>query len=277
MLPIKKSVLLLIPIFMSLPSAGQQTASLRVTVVDTTGAAIPKAEVRVTGPTTLTGTAAQYGIVALGPLSTGKYDVTAGSRGFRSRTAPIVVKDGTNDVTIQLEVKPPSPDDIHILETFDTEIYLAQLQQAKEPGFCENPLPTDAHRYRLLWVPTFGHPILIRIDIKTDGKAELHIQSWSGQGGYEWGKPQITKMRELAPDEEADLFMTLADIGFWTLPATVENTNYIVLDGTEWIMEGVRDGKCHAIARYSSPLTSVFSQVILGDVAKLRPYYRQTR
>jgi len=79
----------------------------------------------------------------------------------------------------------------------------------------------------------------------------------------------------LRRDEEIDLFATLVDIGFWALPAQVDNTDTIVLDGTDWLIEGVKGvkgGKCHVVSRYSSPLTDVVSAQFLTNIAKLKPY-----
>jgi hypothetical protein len=80
----------------------------------------------------------------------------------------------------------------------------------------------------------------------------------------------------LTPDEEIDLFATPADFGFWGLPAQVENPGTVVVDGTEWLIEGVKDGKCHAVTRNSSPLTDVVATQFLKSVAKLNPYSNAT-
>jgi hypothetical protein len=86
------------------------------------------------------------------------------------------------------------------------------------------------------------------------------------------------RVRKLDPVEEETLFTTLAGIGFWNLPARVEYTDRytVTVDGTEWAIEGVRDGECHAVSRYSSPLAGVFSQYFLADVGKVKPYYKNT-
>jgi len=125
-----------------------------------------------------------------------------------------------------------------------------------------------------MWVPTFKHPVFLRVDVDSDEVANLLTIVWSGDGGYEWGKPLKTQ-RKLTQEEQSDLFETLADLGFWTLPSQVERPpTIIVLDGTEWLIEGVRDGKCHVVTRYSSPLTDLFKTQFLAGVAKLQPYYK---
>jgi hypothetical protein len=124
-------------------------------------------------------------------------------------------------------------------------------------------------------VPTFYRPIFFKVDLNEDGAVTLLAYIWSGPGGYEWGKV-ARSFRKLTPDEEIDLFATPADFGFWGLPAQVENPGTVVVDGTEWLIEGVKDGKCHAVTRNSSPLTDVVATQFLKSVAKLNPYSNAT-
>lgn len=128
---------------------------------------------------------------------------------------------------------------------------------------------------QVLVVPTFEHPVFLRVDVNSDGIATLITVVWSGDGGYEWGKSLKTE-RKLTSMEQGDLFAVMADIGFWTLPSAVEESPHvIVLDGTEWFIEGVKGGKCHVVTRYSSPLTRLFQDQFLANVAKVPPYYHQ--
>jgi hypothetical protein len=60
-----------------------------------------------------------------------------------------------------------------------------------------------------MWVPTFQHPVFLRVDVDSDGIANLITVVWSGQGGYDWGKPFRTE-RKLTSDEQ----LNLTDSGF---------------------------------------------------------------
>ena len=269
-----KSLFFVAMAVMPLLCIGQQTASVRATVIDPQGAVIYQADVSITGAIGLNGVTGPNGVISLGPIAPGRYEFTAKHDGFRPTTSPILLNAGMNDVTLKLELEPPSAG-IHVFETLDPATYADVLHKIQQPGFCEGPFSQGVERYRFLWVPTFEHPVFIEIDARPDGGATLHSKTWRGQGGYGWGTAQPDRKRELSYDEIDDLLLTLADIGFWTLPARVEDQNGITVDGTQWFIEGVRNGSCHVVTRVSSPLTSVFSEYFLGKVAKVKPYYQK--
>ncbi len=271
----RAAVLLWFVAALTSPCVGQQTGSLRVIVLDEQGAVIPRANIRVGDLDTSTGS---DGVASIERLTPGTYQVTAKFRGFRDGTTSDVVIVGgkQTEVTITLGLAPPNPSDIRTSQTLDPRRhsrYSKFLQQVKEPELCQQAI-RPIHAYRFLWLPTFAHPVFIRVDIQPDGTALLRLITLSGEGGYAWGTVQTDKSRKLSWEEEADLFITLADIGFWTLPTRVEDPFLRVLDGTDWLIEGVRDGNCRLVDRYSSPLTDMFSQRFLSAMAKLKPYYQ---
>jgi hypothetical protein len=171
---------------------------------------------------------------------------------------------------------PPNASDFRVREShLNSNLYSEHLKDLGQPALCHEPIPEQAEWYRFLWVPTFEHPVFLRVDLESGEIANLVTVVWSGHGGYEWGKPLRTE-RKLTSDEQYDLFAAMADIGFWTLPSEIEGPpNMFVLDGTEWLIEGVKDGKCHVVTRNSSPLRRLFEDQFLAKVAKLRPYYQR--
>ena len=185
----------------------------------------------------------------------------------------------TTERTVKLVQVPPSESayTLHQELLNARKFYSKALTGIEQPLLCEESIPDHTEQYRFLWVPTFDHPIFVRIEIQPDGTAALLSYIWKGQGGYDWGKP-VSSRRKLTSEEQRELFATLTDIGFWTLPAQVENPpNIIVLDGTEWFIEGVKDSKCHVVTRYSTPLTELFAKQFLEAVAKLKPYNEPVR
>lgn len=261
---------------LTLLCAAQTGGSLEVTVTDLANAAIPGARVQVLGAKSGEAVADSRGVAFVNPLPAGSYKIIVSRFGFRDKMIPSVqVTAGSRQtVKAQLDQGPPRSSDIYTYPALKPHTYSEELQLLKEPEFCEQPIPAHKESYRFLWVPTFGHPIFMQIQIQPDGTAILRVKILSGAGGYDWGHVKTNTTRKLSPVQEATLFTTLADIGFWGLPARVEyNYPYqIMLDGTEFVIEGVRDGNCHAIIRYASPLTDVFSKYFLGDVANLKPY-----
>lgn len=220
------------------------------------------------------------GTVSFKSVAPGTYQIVATYPGFRDETVSevVVVEGKTTELNITLERAPPKASDYRIHQTLeDVHLYSKRLTDIGQPLLCSQPLPAHKEWYRFMWVPTFGHPVFLRVDVESDGAGTLLTHVWSGAGGYAWGR-SVKNARKLTPEEQLDLFETLADIGFWTLPSQVERPpNAVVLDGTEWLIEGVKDGKCHVVTRYSSPLTELFETQFLAGVAKLKPYYKQDR
>ncbi len=257
---------------------GQQPGSIRVSVVDNTGASVPEAEVHIVDLPSVIGLPTPTGVVWLRGVPPGTYQVSAKSPGFKDETVfGISVFEGkTTEVQTKLQVAPPKASDFRAYDSFDPKLYSQPLAEIGEPVLCPPHAP-DHETYRFLWAPTFVHPVFLRVDINSDGTANLLTCVWKGEGGYGWGKPK-KNVRKLTQEEESDLFAVLADIGFWTLPTRVENPpGWIILDGTEWFIEGSKSGNCHVVQRYSSPLTGLFEEQFLAKVAKISPYYKPTR
>lgn len=263
---------------LAISCAGQQSSAIHVTVIDVSGALIPAAEVRIVGQPALFKLLDPYGSVTFMNINIapGTYQINATCRGFKEKTVlgVVVVEGKTTDLSIELKQAPPKASDFKIHETIrNVNIYSEKFRDIGQPVLCQAPIPEHQESYRFMWVPTFEHPVFLRIDVDQDGTATLLTVVWSGQGGYEWGKP-VKTVRTLTWEEENNLFATIADIGFWTLPSEVEgDPGVIVFDGTEWLIEVLKDGNCHVVTRYASPLTELFEHQFLAKVAKLKPYY----
>jgi len=126
--------------------------------------------------------------------------------------------------------------------------------------FREAPvLPIDdpeAEIYRITFIPTFHNPIKIRVE-KRKNNYLLIAKRLSGQGGFDAGKLKNEQRRRLRPQEWSRLLELLKKAGFWELsylekePEPNERGEVtICLDGSEWVIEGVRNGQYHAVNRY---------------------------
>ncbi len=258
----------------SLPCLTQQNSSLRVTVVDNHGASVLSPEVHIVGLDRI-GLPAPNGAVLFKEVPPGSYSVNTASAGFKDKvvTGVVVTAGEMKELTVTMELAPPKASDYKVYQAIASpHLYSKPLTDIGQPLLCPDSVSAGTEWYRFLWVPTFSSPIFLRIDIQPDGTAELLTYKWEGQGGYDWGKQEKTR-RKLTSEEEGELFYSLADIGFWTLPAEVNlPPDEIVLDGTEWFFEGVKDKNCHVVRRYSSPVGSFFAREFLGAIAKLKPY-----
>jgi hypothetical protein len=118
------------------------------------------------------------------------------------------------------------------------------------------PAPSNSEVYRVFIVPTFRHPISIRIE-KTRAGYFLFAKGLSGQGGYEWGRLNRRTQRRLNQTEWQGLVDVLDAASFWTLPSNDEEPKpdekgavTVCLDGTSWYLEGAKGRAYQAVDRY---------------------------
>jgi hypothetical protein len=126
--------------------------------------------------------------------------------------------------------------------------------------FNEAPvLPIDdvnVEIYRITFIPTFFKPIKVRIE-KRKGQYMIVAKRLSGQGGFDAGTLESEKRRGLKHSEWRHLVSLLAAADFWSMPYLDKEPQpndkgevEICLDGSEWVLEGVKEGKFHAVNRY---------------------------
>jgi hypothetical protein len=102
--------------------------------------------------------------------------------------------------------------------------------------------------YRFIWLRSFHHPISLRIEISDKDRAVLYIKETDGAGGYEPGKIKTKDEKGLSKVEVGKFLETIAKNNFWSLAKTGGGDG---LDGAQWIIEGVSDGKYHVVERWS--------------------------
>ena len=163
--------------------------------------------------------------------------------------------------------------------------YSKHLKALKEPSLWELSKTQKSETYRFLWLRTFHHPISVRLDVNPNGTSMLTTKTTSGQGGYEPGTLVVNKKRALTK-EQTDWFLDrIAELGFWGLPAfekphegigpNGEKTVEIGLDGAQWILEGIKDGKYQVTDRWSPNTGPVrtLGIIMVIDLAKLKLLY----
>lgn len=130
-------------------------------------------------------------------------------------------------------------------------------------------LPTDeleAELYRMTFIPTFFNPVKIRVERRGE-EYVLVAKRLSGQGGFEVGRLKDEKRRRLTPEEWNGLLALINKFGFWNVPFPEKKQEpnekgelTICLDGSEWTLEGVKNGKFHAVNRYC-PNEKAFEEI----------------
>jgi hypothetical protein len=108
----------------------------------------------------------------------------------------------------------------------------------------------DAEIYRITIIPTFYNPIKIRIE-KRGSDYVLISKRLSGQGGYDAGRLKTEKRRHLRLEDWERFTDLLREAEFLEMAFPNEKGEMtICLDGSEWTLEGVKNGKYHVVNRY---------------------------
>jgi hypothetical protein len=146
----------------------------------------------------------------------------------------------------------------------DLEGYSDLLYSLDEPPLCamstEGSSPHE--HYRVIWERAFHPPIVVRLTVFGADGFTARFKQGSGDS-YE--------DQELAVDEVTNIVDHLVDDGFseeealefrekisgqascdgfWDLPFAIEDGS-LVLDGSWWTVEGVKNGECHVVKRRS--------------------------
>jgi enterochelin esterase family protein len=142
--------------------------------------------------------------------------------------------------------------------------YLAELlpllfQEAPHAGQVSDPYlalmteplssgkePSD-FAYRFVWVRTFHHPIVVRIE-KDGPSAILRAVEFDGAGGYAWRGVAEEVSRELSPAEVEAVAAKLDKEGFWQMESEPLGTAGV--DGATWILEGRQNGKWYRVRKW---------------------------
>ena len=129
-----------------------------------------------------------------------------------------------------------------------------------------------AETYRMILMPTFDHPVLVKAWRDNDGP-KLVTKFLIGKGGYDKGKLFRTDRRDLTEDEWNSLIHTLDTANFWFAPA-VRKGDDPVTDGAQWWLQGRSDGNIYSIFRITPKGQELDSFLFFLDLAGQRNAYQ---
>lgn len=110
--------------------------------------------------------------------------------------------------------------------------YPTHLKAMREPSLYLR-LAKPIEEFRFLYLPTFHHPVSIRLT-RSGQKASLRVVMLSGKGGYAPGRILIECRRELSPEERRRFEVLLSRSRFWESPNGEEPG---AMDGSVWLFE----------------------------------------
>ena len=135
-------------------------------------------------------------------------------------------------------------------DLFSAKWYSKHLKALAEPSLLQLSKNPSLESYRFVWLRTFHHPVIVRLDIRADGARELTSKVGSGAGGYEPGHLVENTSRPLTWEQTNRFLLSIKRSQFWELPS-YENSGMAGLDGSQWIIEGIKAGKYHLVDRWS--------------------------
>jgi len=147
--------------------------------------------------------------------------------------------------------------------------YSGQLKGLEEPSFWEWSQTLKTESYRFLWLRTFHNPVSIRIEINADGTSRLTRKISSGAGGYAPGKLIDSYTIILTKEQTGWILGKIEGNRFWKLPSIQETLG---LDGSQWIIEGIKNGSYHLVDRWSPKDGEVraIGLAMMKELAKLK-------
>lgn len=192
----------------------------------------------------------------------------------------------TQKSATQIDYFPPGIlDEAPQSSQFKEQWYSDQLRALKEPSLWQLSKTQKAQTYRFLWLRSFHHPISVRLDVVEDGTAVVTTKITSGQGGDERRKLIVNKSHSLTKEQTASFLDLINEAGFWDLATYAQGVvgpdgKKIVevdVDGAEWILEGVKDGKYKIADRWSPEKGPVraLGLTMLINLAKLKLLYEE--
>jgi hypothetical protein len=153
---------------------------------------------------------------------------------------------------------------------FKSEWYSDQLRALDEPPLWSLSKTQGRQSYRFLWLRTFHHPVAIRLDVNSDGTSRLATKMTSGAGGFKPGH-LIQQDVVTLTKTQTDWFLGKIDENkFWELPS--KDVQSAGLDGSQWIIEAVKNGNYHIVDRWTpgdGPVR-VLGLLMVNDLAKLK-------
>jgi len=170
--------------------------------------------------------------------------------------------------------------------------YSCILAALKEPSLFDLRSNEANEVYRFLWLPSFRHPISVRLIIKLDGSGSVVAKSVDQDGGLlaikkkrreqDTSRPSGTltldTVKEISEAQVTSVLKELQDSRFWSmstgeLGTTAEESQASgtkpttvplpPVDGARWIVEGVRNGEYHVVDRWS-PQDKAFRQLCMS-------------
>lgn len=110
-------------------------------------------------------------------------------------------------------------------------------------------IDTNNQIYRFYYSRAFHDTIVVLIEIIEKDYGLLNLKRYNIGRYFDENEIVIESNVKLYPSNIYDLLSVVEKYDFWNIPAKSPRTHG--LDGSTWIVEGLKDGKFHIIERWS--------------------------
>jgi hypothetical protein len=123
----------------------------------------------------------------------------------------------------------------------------SQLSALGELPFltARKPNPKDSFYFRFVCLPSFLHPMCVRIEHRKDGATMLYAKVTSGTGGYSPGKRFIDRRLIVSAETYAELIEKINSTKFFEQPEDQDNDD--MDDGSQWVLEANDGARYHIV------------------------------
>lgn len=141
--------------------------------------------------------------------------------------------------------------------------YSNTLRALHEPSIFALRDDKSLQVYRFLWLPAFHLPISVRLTVNGDGSGSIVARSVDTHTGLigkipsDTGKLILDKNVFVEKEKVEVVLRELQTLSFWSMPTEVRQSG---MDGSQWILEGLRQGEYHVVDRWS-PQQGTYSDV----------------
>lgn len=167
------------------------------------------------------------------------------------------------------------------LQAREKDWYGPELRAMEEPPLCRLASGVE-EAYRFVWLRSFHPAIAVRVERHGDEYAligkRLSQARYEPGSGWESGDLVVDRSRRLRREHWKRLAALVDSAQFWSPEtATRSAPEGGVVDGAQWILEGVRNGRYRVLDRWSPEEIEVeephfvHASLYLLDLAGLRP------
>ena len=142
------------------------------------------------------------------------------------------------------------------------KFYSSSLAAMQEPPLKDK---RKVETYRFVWLRAFHPPVAVRL-WKTGNQSYLSTKQLSNVGVPINGEAifpkslAVNETQSITEEEWAHFQVLLKKAGFWSMPTTDETP--IGLDGSGWVLEGVKQDEYHMVHR-QSPEQGAYREVCI--------------